>query len=157
MKIHSQNHATGGKEFVLGWDAARVVMLMNRLNYRLPASSYPTSTSPSLFVRMWWAKKLKKQLSVWNVILLQGFEPFCWICILTTFLSNWKSGVRTQSLDLWYGNYLPFMSVTFRKSWDPAAAAVFEGKSIMTCICLPLFWSLQNTFSSLIIRSSKVV
>lgn len=68
-----------------------------------------------------------KKLWVWNNVPLLRFQPFCWICILTTCLSNWKSGVRAQSLDLWYGNYIPFMPQTLRETGEPeAAAAVFE-------------------------------
>lgn len=102
------------------------VMSGNRMNCTLLASPYPTFI-PSflpLCIKMWWAKKLKKQLWVWNCIPLRGFQPFCWICILTTFLSNWKSGVRAQSLDLWYGNCLPFM-------WDFQGVLKSRGSSCL--------------------------
>lgn len=122
-------------ESTLRWDVGssrqRIKWIIDILHHPTQPLSLPASLplSLSLSVKMWWAKKLKKQLWVWNYIPLWGFQPFCWICILTTCLSNWKSGVRAQSLDLWYGNYLPFMPETFRESRDPEAAAVFEEKS----------------------------
>lgn len=130
-------------------------------------SSITTPQPPSLasfsLWKMWWARKPRKLFGAWNSIPLWGFQPFCWICILTTCLSNWKSGVRAQSLDLWYGNYLPFMPETFRESRDPeAAAGIFEGLGGRNGLHMTLStWKLSKRIrlwlTSLIIRASEVV